>query len=133
MPLIDPITMSSTSQTLSLKSSEPIELLPTDLARLFTNVHPAILLSAYYLRFPALVADPVPTLLTSLLPLAVIQASYAIICLPVTGSSTKGVRRSKPNVKKSDAPLTRLFVRFALSLQQFTYADLYSPLNRRCL
>jgi hypothetical protein len=117
MPLIDSITMSSTSQTLSLESSLPIELLSTDLARIYTHIHPAILLSAYYLRFPALVADPVSTLLNSLLPLAIIQASYAVICLPATGgTSTKQAKKPKPGVKKIDAPVAQPFVRSMIQI-----------------
>lgn len=112
MPLIDPVTMSATAETTPPKASLPIELLPTDLARLYTHVHPALLLSAYYLRFPALVSDPVSTLLNSLIPLAVIQMSYVIICLPVTGSSTKPLKKPKPGAaRKQDSPTTKLFVR----------------------
>ena len=82
MPLIDSVTMSSAGQKSNSslqKQSLPIELLPTDIARIFTHVHPAILLSAYYLRFPALVTEPVPTLLASVLPLAIIQIAYATL------------------------------------------------------
>src|SRR6201746_2549582 len=112
MALIDPITMSTAGQVTPIKASLPIELLPTDLSRIFTHVHPTILLSAYYLRFPALVADPVSTLLNSLLPLTIIQISYAVICLPATGSSTKPVKKPKPGAKKADSPTTKPFVRF---------------------
>jgi phosphatidylinositol glycan class F len=82
------------------KLSSPVELLPTDLARIVSQAHPVLLLSAYYLRFPALVADPVPTLLKSLLPLAVIQIVYALICLPAVGSSSKPVKKAKPGASK---------------------------------
>lgn len=103
MPLIDPVTMASISQekaTIPAKPSLPVELLPTDLARIVSQAHPALLLSAYYLRFPALVADPVSTLLNSLLPLAAIQIAYAIICLPAVGSTSKPVKKAKPGEKK---------------------------------
>jgi phosphatidylinositol glycan class F len=120
MPLIDPITMSTTAQMTPLKASLPIELLPTDLARIFTHVHPTLLLSAYYLRFPALVADPVPTLLNSLLPLAIIQISYAVICLPATGSGTKPAKKPKPGARKADTPTTKPFVRFFFPTLRFT-------------
>lgn len=100
MPLIDPVTMSAPDQPVA--KSQPIELLPTDLARIFTNVHPALLLSAYYLRFPALVADPVTTLLQSLPILAILQIAYAIFCLPPTGSGTssKPIKKAKSGAKK---------------------------------
>lgn len=81
----------------TLPKSQPIALLPTNLARISTNAHPALLLALYTIRFPALVADPPTTLLQSLLPLSLIQLSYAVICLPATGSSAaqKGVKVSK--------------------------------------
>jgi hypothetical protein len=103
MPLIDPVTMASTSPsktTVPTKTSLPVELLPTDLARIISHAHPVLLLSAYYLRFPALVADPVSTLLNSLLPLAVIQIAYAVICLPAVGSTSKPVKKAKPGTSK---------------------------------
>jgi phosphatidylinositol glycan class F len=109
MPLIDPVTMaspSSSKNTVITKSSLPVELLPTDLARIVSQAHPALLLSAYYLRFPALVADPVSTLLNSLLPLATIQIAYAVICLPAVGSTLKSVKKAKPGSKKIPEPST---------------------------
>jgi len=107
MPLIDPVTMASTSPTDTThptKPSLPVELLPNDLARIVSQAHPALLLSAYYLRFPALVADPVSTLLHSLLPVAVIQIAYAVICLPAVGSTSKPVKKIKPGSKKTPEP-----------------------------
>lgn len=116
MPLIDPVTMSSVSPAspaAPVKASSPIELLPTDLARIISQVHPALLLSAYYLRFPAFVADPVPTLLNSLLPLAVIQIAYAVLCLPAIGSNAKPVKKAKLNATKKtgEASSATAFVR----------------------
>jgi phosphatidylinositol glycan class F len=85
------------------KASSQISLLPTDIARIFTHVHPALVLSAFYLRFPALVADPTAALLNSLVLLAVIQMAFAVVCLPATGSSSasKPSRKSKPGAKKT--------------------------------
>lgn len=104
MPLIDPVTMSSlapSSQSAPSKPSLPIDLLPTDLARLVSQAHPALLLAAYYIRFPALVANPVSTLLQSLLPVAAIQIVYAVICLPALGSGAKPVsKKVKLNAPK---------------------------------
>jgi phosphatidylinositol glycan class F len=94
--------MSSLAPASPVKPSLPIELLPTDLARIFSHAHPALLLSAYALRFQALVADPTTTLLNTLLPLAVLQTSYAILCLPATGSSTKPAKKPKPGAKKTN-------------------------------
>jgi hypothetical protein len=114
MPLIDPVTISSAGAQAPppAKPSLPIELLPTDFARIFSQAHPAILLSAYYLRFPALVADPVPTLLNSLLPLAAVQIIYAATCLPAVGSNAKPAKKTKLNASKkpNDAPTAKAFV-----------------------
>jgi phosphatidylinositol glycan class F len=107
MPLIDPVTMASPSpskNTVMTKTTLPVELLPTDLARIVSQAHPALLLSAYYLRFPALVADPVSTLLNSLLPLATLQIAYAVICLPAVGSTLKPVKKAKPGSRKIPEP-----------------------------
>lgn len=103
MPLVDPVTMSSvgtSSQVITIKPSLPIELLPNDIARIFSQVHPAILLSAFYVRFPALVADPTSTLLSTLLALAAVQTLYAVVCLPAVGSNTKVVKKVKVNAPK---------------------------------
>lgn len=110
MPLIDPVTMSAPDQ--SPIKSQPVELLPTDLARVLTNVHPVLLLSAYYLRFPALVADPITTLLQLLPILAIFQIVYAAFCLPPTGSGTssKPVKKAKPGSKKLDASPSKIIV-----------------------
>ncbi|KAG9236208.1 GPI biosynthesis protein Pig-F [Amylocarpus encephaloides] len=107
---------SATAKGAYAKTSLPTDLLPTDLARIVSQTHPALLLAAYYIRFPAFVADPVSTLLGSLLPLAVIQIVYATICLPPTGSSMKPMRKPKIGaLKKTTAegppgrPLTAFF------------------------
>jgi phosphatidylinositol glycan class F len=98
---------------LTLKS-QPVELLTTDLARIFTNVHPVLLLSAYYLRFPALVADPVTTLLQSLPVLAALQIAYATCCLPPTGSgsSSKPLKKAKTGAKKLETSPSKAIVSF---------------------
>ena len=66
-------------------SSQPISILATDGARFYTHVHPILLLSYYYLRFPVLVATPIPTLLFDLLPLSILQTIYIVSCLPPQG------------------------------------------------
>ncbi|KAM3066815.1 Translin-1 [Clarireedia jacksonii] len=105
MPLIDPVTMStitpaSSSSPSKSSKSLPIQSLPSDVARIVTHLHPALLASAYYFRFSSLVADPVPTLLHSLLPVALLQIAYSVACLPSAGSNTKHVKKLKPGEKK---------------------------------
>lgn len=87
----------------TFKPSSPIDLLPTDLAKIVSQAHPALVLAAFYFRFPALVADPVSALLQSILPLAIIQTVYAVICLPAVGSGVKHVKKVKLNAPKKAA------------------------------
>ncbi|KAH3912931.1 hypothetical protein HBI56_090030 [Parastagonospora nodorum] len=81
-------------------TSAPISPLPTDIARLYTYAHPAIILSLYAFQFKSIVADPVPALLNILAPLAVLQVAYVAICLPPTGETPK-VKKVKPGEKKA--------------------------------
>jgi phosphatidylinositol glycan class F len=80
----------------------PIEPLKNDVARLYTHVHPVLVLSMYAYKFKDIVADPVPALLGILAPLAVLQIAYLTICLPPTGETPK-VKKSKPGEKKKQA------------------------------
>ncbi|KAL8794266.1 MAG: hypothetical protein Q9195_003220 [Heterodermia aff. obscurata] len=77
--------------------SQPIPILPTSLAKTYAHIHPVLLLSLFYLRFPSLVSSPVPTLLSSLIPLSFLQLSYATLCLPP--SSTRHGPNHDPNDK----------------------------------
>ncbi|KAL8650392.1 MAG: hypothetical protein Q9210_003846, partial [Variospora velana] len=88
-------------------TSKPIPLLPTQTARLYQHIHPALVLSLFYLSFSALVADPVSTLARLCLPIAVLQGLYCVLCLPTAqaGSFPKGPtgkRKHKPGEKKKD-------------------------------
>ena len=83
----------------------PIEPLNTDAARIYTHIHPILVLSLYAYKFNYLVADPVPTLLSTLLPLAVLQIAFVAVCLPPTsGTSTAQIRKQKLGEKKKAAP-----------------------------
>ncbi|CAI6341348.1 unnamed protein product [Periconia digitata] len=66
----------------------PISHLPTDSARLYTHIHPLLLLSLYTYQFPSIVADPVAGLAATLVPLAALQIAYVAVCLPPTGNGT---------------------------------------------
>jgi GPI ethanolamine phosphate transferase 2/3 subunit F len=97
MPLVDPVTMSgmsgSSSKNQSPSKSDPIELLRTPAAQIIHHIIPFVHLSIFYVRFPALVADPVPALAWALIPLVMINVAYCVTCLPMAGSSTKATRR----------------------------------------
>jgi phosphatidylinositol glycan class F len=81
----------------------PIEHLKNDTARIYTHLHPFVILSIYVYKFQDIVADPVPALLSILAPLAVLQIAFVAICLPPTGETPK-VKKSKPGEKKTSAP-----------------------------
>ena len=99
------MTTDSSSLRKVVPTSQPISLLPTTRANVYTHIHPILLLSLYYLRFSSLVATPVPTLLSSLLPLSILQITYTVICLPPTasGSKTVGTPWKKPKSKRGAA------------------------------
>ncbi|KAJ6095136.1 hypothetical protein N7467_002649 [Penicillium canescens] len=68
-------------------SALPVNILPSPVARIYSVVHPALLLTLCATRFEALVEDPTKELLSTLPWLALIQISYAVICLPPAGST----------------------------------------------
>jgi phosphatidylinositol glycan class F len=67
-------------------SIPPVNILPTQLARTYSFVHPAALLAVLAVRFEALVADPVAEMLNTLPFLALLQVTYVMVCLPPAGS-----------------------------------------------
>ncbi|ORY17092.1 GPI biosynthesis protein Pig-F [Clohesyomyces aquaticus] len=81
-------------------SEPPIEILNNETARIYTHIHPVLVLSLYALRFKAIVADPVPALTNTLIPLGVMQIAFAAICLPPTGSEAVVAEKRKPGEKK---------------------------------
>lgn len=84
-------------------TTKPISLLPTSAAQTYTHIHPVVLLTVYYIRFPALVADPISTLTTSVIPLCILQLSYVIACLPPAAGST-GSRPTTPTKTAKSKP-----------------------------
>lgn len=115
MPLIDPVTTFAPSGKPAAAGSgqknaslddealcRAIPTLPSSLAQAIRHVHPIILLSLFYLRFGALVRDPVPTLLNSLPAVAALQVAYTVICLPAAGSSAavQPAKKFRPGEKR---------------------------------
>jgi len=81
--------------------SQTISVLPTNTARLYTHIHPILILSLYYLWFSSLVADPVSTLKKAVAPLAHLQITYCVVCLPpFAGSTTQRTEAPKTPKKK---------------------------------
>ncbi|GJN78339.1 glycosylphosphatidylinositol (GPI) anchor assembly protein [Purpureocillium lilacinum] len=108
MPLVDPVTMSRTLAKGSSASSpqkavtiSPVAVLDAPLARPLALARPAALLALLGMRFGALVADPVPTLKSALPVVAVVQAVYAVLCLPVAGSQQgRAAKKQRPGEKR---------------------------------
>ena len=121
-----------------LPISQPISVLPTNVARIYTHIHPILILSLYYLSFPSLVADPVSTLKQALAPLAHLQITYCVVCLPPSkGSSTppstssatpkkKKVTFAKPIAKPPASLKSRIIVCYFSHLCICQYAKLTS-------
>lgn len=66
---------------------------------------PALQVQIFAVLFSQLVQDPVATMGRSLLPIMVlIQIVYAVLFLPVAGSSSRSQRKSRPGEKKKAGP-----------------------------
>ena len=96
---------SSSSRTL-IPKSQTISILPNDAARLYSNIHPALLLSLFYLFFSQLVADPVGTLARAVAPVAILQLLYCLICLPPSSGSSSPSAPSQQQDKQSSSTST---------------------------
>ncbi|KAF2429781.1 PIG-F-domain-containing protein [Tothia fuscella] len=72
---------------MAVAKTDAINVLNTDTAKLYTHIHPILVLSAYYFNFSSIVADPVSSLIKFLIPLNVLQIAYVVICLPATGTA----------------------------------------------
>ncbi|KAG7009847.1 GPI biosynthesis protein [Physcia stellaris] len=87
--------------------SQPIPILATPLSRSYAHIHPIALLSLSYACFPSLVSDPVPTLLSSLLPLSALQLSYTILCLPPHSTRNSRSREATSEKPTGSVPAKR--------------------------
>lgn len=68
----------------------PITVLPTPAARIYSHLHPLVIISLYGFRFHALVQDPVATLWSLLPVVAALQSLYVMFCLPAAGGTMGG-------------------------------------------
>lgn len=81
---------SSSSQTqapVEKPSPPPVNILPSQVAQIYSFAHPALLIGLYAFRFQELVADPVQELLADLPWLALLQVTYLLLCLPPAGTA----------------------------------------------
>lgn len=102
----------------STSNSKPIETLNTDIARIYTHIHPILVLSVFALQFNGIVADPVSSLFNALIPLSALQVLYAILCLPAAGSSSSrssGTRRKGAGGKADSAIRGKVSVSVAVA------------------
>ncbi|KAH6696888.1 glycosylphosphatidylinositol anchor biosynthesis protein [Plectosphaerella plurivora] len=128
MPLVDPVTMAASQ-------NKPVAILPplrprdaaaamsaihlhtSPAAQIGQYLHPAALSGLIIFQFPALVEDPVRTLMNTLPLVAVIQIAYVLVCLPVAGSqAAKGVKKPKPGEKKKAETGPNPYIGLFLSL-----------------
>ena len=81
-------------------TTPPITTLASPTAQSLVHVQPFLLLAYFCLRFPQIVANPVSALYVDLLPIVVIQCTYAVTCLPV---SKRGSTVSDPSSRSASA------------------------------
>lgn len=111
MPLVDPVTMSTTvtkgSSTQPATSKvvvSPVPLYNDVVALGFTILHPLVLGALFVWQFGALVSDPVTTLYNGLPVVAGVQAVHAIASFPAAGSQLgRASKKARPGEKKKDA------------------------------
>ncbi|KAL4903864.1 hypothetical protein BDW74DRAFT_155527 [Aspergillus multicolor] len=84
-------------------SQPPVQILPTQFARVYALAHPALLLSLIVYRFSSVVENPVAELLGDIPYLVGLQAVYVMGCLPPAGSEkeTSSDTSETKTVKKS--------------------------------
>ena len=78
----------------------PVVPLSNPAATVFRHVHPVLLLSLLFLRFDALVKDPVAEMMAEVAIVAVLQVVYALLCLPAAGSDVAVRKKLKPGEKR---------------------------------
>lgn len=82
--------------------SAPIDILRNDAARLYTHIHPFLVLGLFAASFKSTVADPVTSIARLTIPLAVIQCVYAVLCIP-TSDTAMPSQATNPGTSGSDA------------------------------
>ncbi|OIW28535.1 hypothetical protein CONLIGDRAFT_681489 [Coniochaeta ligniaria NRRL 30616] len=93
----------------------PTQTLPTPAAQTARHALPALQAALFIFCFRSLVANPVSTMWSTLPFVALIQAAYALVCLPVAGSSRPS-RKPRPGEKRKDGGGSNAFVAVLLSL-----------------
>ena len=81
--------------------SHATEPLDNDIARVYSHIHPLVILGVFYFQFDSLVESPVKALPTSALIVAILQVLYLCVCIP--GSNHSSLHSKKPGQKKKAA------------------------------
>lgn len=92
--------------------STPITTNPGPLSQSYTHIHSLLQLSLFVLRFPSLVANPVSTLLISLIPVSGLQIIWMLVCLPPHNNNNRPTQQKAslkdvPSEPKGSLPKRR--------------------------
>lgn len=88
-------SQSSAKARLLTPTTQPIPLLSSTLAKRYSYIHTALIPTYYYFRASELVADPLPTLITDVVVIALAQALFCVLALPSAGSWSSGTKGGK--------------------------------------
>ncbi|KAH6854356.1 GPI biosynthesis protein family Pig-F-domain-containing protein [Chaetomium sp. MPI-CAGE-AT-0009] len=97
------VAFSKTAPASPVTTLRPVQIRPTPLAQAARHALPTLLAVLFAARFRALVDDPVSVMVTSLPLVATLQVAYAVLCLPVPGS-TQGSGGSGGGARKTQKP-----------------------------
>ena len=95
-----PSGSTATRHMTPMTTINPVVPLSNPAANVFRHVHPALLLSLLFLRFGALVKDPVAEMTTAVAVVTVLQVAYVLLCLPATGSVVAARKKLRPGEKR---------------------------------
>lgn len=88
-------SQASAKARLLTPTTQPVPLLSSTLAKRYSYIHTALIPTYYYIRASELVADPLPTLVTDVIFVALAQALFCAISLPSAGSWISGTNGGK--------------------------------------
>lgn len=88
-------SQSSAKSRLLTPTTQPIPLQSSALAKRYSYVHTALVPTYYYFRASELVKDPLPTLITDVVVVALVQALFCVLSLPSAGSWASGTSGGK--------------------------------------
>lgn len=118
--------------TTSSAPAHAIEVLSTQPSQLYTNLHPILLASILIFSFRSLVSDPVNTLLGIAPTVAILQATYCVVCLPSSNNPQPASNKPGPK-KKGPKPAQDLASKLVVrvegpSLRRVSTLNCFSPI-----